>query len=203
MGKTTTNFFRMMFQSSSPQNTNIDEVLRCITTKILEDKKRDMERPFNKAEVEVAVKSMNPNRAPGLDGVHALFYQKYWEIIGDDITKVCLQVLNEGMDVSLLNKTFIALIPKVSSPLNMNQFRPISLCNVSYKIIAKVLANRMKKVLDEIISNTQSAFVPIRLISDNVILGFECIHALNSRRKGKISLGALKLDMSKAYDRVE
>lgn len=85
----------------------------------------------------------------------------------------------------------------------MEEFRPISLCNVIYKIIVKALANRLKKVFDTIISPSQSAFVPKRLIAYNVTLGFECIHAINSRRKGKEGLMALKLDMSKAYDRNE
>lgn len=82
----------------------------------------------------------------------------------------------------------------------MSKFRPISLCNVIYKIVAKAITNRMKQILEALISPNQAAFVPKRLISDNVILGFECIHSLNNRRKGKAGHIAVKLDMSKAYD---
>lgn len=124
-------------------------------------------------------------------------------MVNVDTVKVCLQVLNEGMNLRPINKTFITLIPKTSKPKKMDEFRPIILCNVVYKTVAKVIINRMKSVLGSIISQSQSAFIPGRLITDNVVIGFECIHALNNRRSGKTGIAALKLDMSKAYDRVE
>ncbi|KAK2654122.1 hypothetical protein Ddye_013978 [Dipteronia dyeriana] len=85
----------------------------------------------------------------------------------------------------------------------MSDFRPISLCNVLYKIVVKALANSFRNVLGEVISETRSTFIPRRLISDNAIVGFECIHALRNQKKGKKGALALKLDMSKAYYRVE
>ncbi|KAL5555386.1 hypothetical protein UlMin_037622 [Ulmus minor] len=97
----------------------------------------------------------------------------------------------------------ITLLPKVKCPTHITKFRPISLCNVLYKIISKMLATRMRLVMDSIISEEQSAFIPGRLISDNAIIGFECIHALKRRRSKKKDFLALKLDMAKAYDRVE
>ena len=85
----------------------------------------------------------------------------------------------------------------------MSEFMPISLCNVSYKLIAKVLANRLKAVLPCIISENQSAFLSERLIIDNVLIAFEIMHYLNNKRGGKDSFMSIKLDMSKAFDRVE
>ena len=102
-----------------------------------------------------------------------------------------------------LNDTYICLIPKVRSLQKITEYHPISLCNVVYKIVAKVLANRLKGVLPEVISNAQSAFVPGRQITDNVIATFEVMHCINQRRKGKEGLMTIKLDMSKAYDWVE
>ena len=85
----------------------------------------------------------------------------------------------------------------------MKEFRPISLCNVLYKIIAKVLANCLKKILPQIILESQSAFVPGRLIADNILIAFETLHHMQHMKGGRQGYMALKLDMSKAYDRVE
>ena len=101
-----------------------------------------------------------------------------------------------------MNKIVIVLIPKVKNPRNITQYRPISLCNVIYKLCSKVLANRLREILDEIIAEEQSAFVPSRLITDNVITAYECIHYIRNK-KGKTGASAIKLDMTKAYETVE
>ena len=102
-----------------------------------------------------------------------------------------------------INHTNIVLIPKVKDLEKMFDFRQISLCNVIYKIISKVLANRLKPVLPRIISPTQSAFVLGRLITNNVLVAYEMLHTMHARKKGKKGSMALKLDISKAYDLVK
>lgn len=113
------------------------------------------------------------------------------------------RVLAGSSSIRIFNKTHVVLIQKIGHPRRVSDFRPISLCNMVYKIVTKTLANRLKLVLSHIISDEQSAFVPNRLISDNVIVAYEAMHSLRRKTGGKVGFVALKLDMSKAYDRVE
>jgi len=100
------------------------------------------------------------------------------------------------------NHTFLALIPKRLGPSAVHHFRPISLCNIIYKIISKLLANRLKPLLSKIISPFQTAFVPGRHIQDNSILSHEMLHSLKSKR-GRGGLMAINIDMEKAFDKME
>ena len=153
--------------------------------------------------IKAAVFQMGPTKASEPDGMNALFYQKLWHVVGDDVINAVLDFLNHGIMLPEVNVTQIVLIPKIKSPEKMSNFRPISLCNVIYKTISKVLANKLKQVLSQLISPTQSAFVPDRLITDNILVVYEQLHGMHSRKKGKNGSFALKLDVSKAYDRVE
>lgn len=117
-----------------------------------------------------------------------IFYQKYWDLVGKNVTDCVLHTLNSGVMPIGLNETFICLIPKVKSPQKITEFRPISLCNVSYKIMSKVLANRLKRILAEVVNESQSAFVPRRQITNNALMAFETMHCINGRRKGKEAL---------------
>lgn len=102
-----------------------------------------------------------------------------------------------------LNLTNLVLIPKTAAPELVSQFRPTALCNFCFKIITKVLANRLKIILGKLISPNQSAFVPGRLIQDNIIIAHEAFHLMKINRRGKRMNMAIKLDFNKAYDRVE
>jgi hypothetical protein len=94
-------------------------------------------------------------------------------------------VLHGQESAESVNKTFIVLIPKVTSPTELGQFRPISLCNVIYKIVSKVVANRLNVILPEIISEKQSTFFPGRLITDNIITAYVCLHFMKRTKVKK------------------
>ena len=119
------------------------------------------------------------------------------------VSKTVLDFLDQGISPPNFNETYIVLISKVKEPKRVTDYRPISLCNVIYKIASKVIANRLKKILPFIISETQSAFMHGMLITDNVLVSFETMHHISNKKIGKMGEITLKLDMSKAYDRVE
>jgi hypothetical protein len=158
---------------------------------------------FTPEEVDQALDQMHPLKSPGPDSFGASFYQKHWQIVGDEVRKAVLDYLNLGIFDQSINSTYIALIPKLTTASCVSEFKPISLCNVLYKLISKVLANRLKQVLPSVISPYQSAFVPGWLIIDNVLATYEALHSMKTCMRGKKGYMVVKLDMSKAYDRVE
>ncbi|XP_048611432.1 uncharacterized protein LOC125585793 [Brassica napus] len=196
-----TSYFRQIFESSNPED--IEEALAQVPTTITGAINENLTVPVTEWEVKLALFAMHPEKAPGPDGMTALFYQKFWDIVKDDLTLMVNNFLIEGTVVNGLNDTNICLIPKTAKPNDMAQFRPISLCIVSYKIISKVLCQRLKKVLPGLISETQSAFVAGRQISDNIMIAQEVFHALRTKPSGRSKRMAIKTDMSKAYDRME
>ena len=146
---------------------------------------------------------MDPLKSLGPDGMLPLFFQQFWPIVGEKVTEAILTCLNTSSILPSINQTFITLIPKVKSPIRVSEFHPIALCNTLYKIISKVLANRLKKILPSVISESQSAFQSSKATSDNILVAFETLHHMKSQKSKKMGFMAMKLDMSKAYDRVE
>lgn len=183
--------------------TNARQVLENIQARVSPQMNEALAAVFTKDEVKEALDSIGDLKAPGADGMPAVFYKRFWGTVGETVVEEVLNVLRGGEIPEGWNETVVVLIPKVKTPESLKDLRPISLCNVVYKLVSKVLANRLKLILDEIISPNQSAFVPGRLISDNTILAYEMSHFMKRKRSGKQGYMAVKLDMSKAYDRVE
>ncbi|KAK6131016.1 hypothetical protein DH2020_035243 [Rehmannia glutinosa] len=159
--------------------------------------------PYTKKEIITALKHMHPYKSPGPDGMSPVFFKKFWNIVGSDVLHFVLNFLNNGAFDIKSNFTHIVLIPKINKPVLVSQFRPISLCNVVYKLASKAISLRLRDTLPHIISESQSAFIPGRLITDNVLLAYEIHHHMRTKLSSKTGLMSIKLDMSKAFDRVE
>ena len=124
-------------------------------------------------------------------------------MIGDSVNSFYLRCLNDRVLPQDLNATNIILIPKIKAPSKITEYWPIALCNVLLNIMTKAIVNRLKPLMDEVISESQSAFIPSQLIYDNVLVAYEISHYMKRKKQGKVSWASLKMDMSKAYDRVE
>lgn len=152
-------------------------------------------------EVKKALFAIGALKASGPDGFQAIFFQKQWPIVGESVFQPSYDIFQNPHKIREINETLICLIPKIEDPCNIRQFRPISLCNVSYKIVTKILVNRMKGLMEKIIAPAQCSFVPGRHSSNNIIIMQEIIHSMK-KKKQKSGFMAIKIDLEKAYDRL-
>jgi hypothetical protein len=152
------NYFSNLFTS---EVQDVDPmVLEKINPRIDDAMNEKLMSPFSADEVKKAMFSIGDFKAPGPDGLHAVFYKQFWDLCGQEITEEVLQAVNSRVIPEGWNDTTVVLIPKVDDPEIITQYRPIRLCNAIYKIISKMLAARLKDILPEVISPMQSAFVP-------------------------------------------
>nr|XP_029151634.1 uncharacterized protein LOC114925975 [Arachis hypogaea] len=157
-------------------------------------------RNVSKEEVRKVVMGMNSFKAPGADGFQAFFFKEYWEVVGTEVWELVKKAF-VGFDLdSALFDTLVVLIPKVDNPSRMKEFCPISLCNVIYKIITKVVVERLRPFLQDIIGPLQGGFIPGRGAPNNIIVAQEVLHFMK-KTKSKKGVLAFKIDLEKAYDR--
>ena len=199
MGELIEEYFGALFTSSYP---GFNDILCGIQPSVMDDMNEALTREFTVKEVHHALKQMAPTNAPRPDGMSPIFHKSFRHIVGDDVTSIVLNAFNSGIVHESLNSTFISLIPKVKN-LKKVMILDLLISVVIYKLISKMLVNRLKLVLPNIVSDSQSVFLSGRLITDNMLVAFETLHNLKRKTQGKLGYMALKLDMSKAYDRVE
>ncbi|KAJ0680602.1 putative RNA-directed DNA polymerase [Helianthus annuus] len=158
-----------------------------------------LDEAFSNQEIKDAIFECGDDRAPGPDGLNFRFIKHFWEFFKDDFYRIFANFHNNGLIRSGIGSSFITLVPKIVDPVSLNNYRPINLIGVISKAISKVLANRMRKVLDGVISEAQSAFLKGRFILDVPLIINELISWIK-KRKSKAFF--LKLDFEKAYDNV-
>lgn len=194
-------YFTSLFTTDRP--TNFLEILQCVLTRVGEMDNNLLITPVTDVEIEMAIYQMHPTKSPGLDEFNAGFYHHHSETVEGVVIGMVKSFFSSGRMLKDLNHTNIVLICKVVHPTKMSHFRAISLCNVMYKIISKVLTNRLKRVFPKVISPNQSAFVARRQISNNILVVYELLHFMQHENEEGFDFMALKLDMEKAYDLVE
>ena len=138
-----TSYFENIFIAGTC--VRLEDYLNVVHHKVTDDMKDILTSEYSVDEIKAVLFQMGSIKAP--EGMNALFYQKFWHIVGDDVVAAVLDILNSGNMDHDVNYTHIVLIPKIKSPEKMSDYRPISLCNVIYKIISKVLANKLKQIL--------------------------------------------------------
>lgn len=190
-------------QPLSCQLSLTDEALDYVQTVVHEEDNNMLTQFVTSDKVEPTIFDLSIVKAPGPDGFSALFYQSSWEEVKEEVREMVDSFFTDNTDLDLINSTNIMLIPKNEKPESINHFRLLGLCNVVYKVIAKILTRRMKHLMSRSITQQQRAFVAGRLIQDNVVVAQEDFHHLKLEKKGKRVELALKIDLSKAYDRVE
>ena len=179
-------YYKQLFTSSISLDMNA--VIESVDWVVTKGMAQSLTRPYTEEEVKTALFQMHPSKSPGPDGMSPFLFQKFWHIVGHDVTTVVLSILHSSRYLRKMNYTNIVLIPKKKKkkdPKYITKFCPISLGNVVSRSISKVLANWIKPILPDVISNSQSAFVPDRIITDNTIVAFKMIHCMRNRRKGK------------------
>eukprot|EP00253_Pinus_taeda_P005327 PITA_05327 len=195
----TNHFKNLLSAERNGEEADETDLLSVIPSLVNEEDNALLTSPATEEEITNIVWSMDPDKAPGPDGFSIHFYRICWEIIKFDLFRMIRGVLKKARMGGGTKSTFLALIPKETNPRSFDRYRPISLCNSSYKIVAKLLANRIKPLLQKLISPAQGGFVKGRQLLDNVIQIQEALHSSYARKEqGMI----IKLDMSNAFDRV-
>eukprot|EP00253_Pinus_taeda_P027310 PITA_27310 len=186
-------------KSDFDREQSIKEITNNIPKLVSREDNFNINRPVTEEEVCDVLKEMQKGKAPGPDGFNVYFFKVCWNIVKQDILKVVEDSRLNTTMLKALNASSISLIPKQDLAQTPDKYRPIALCNVVYKIISKVVANRLKPLLPSLVSGEQFGYVEGRQILNNIIQAHEVVHSLTSKRQAGM---IMQLDIAKAYDKV-
>jgi hypothetical protein len=192
------NYYKSFFKSSLPDiSTDQVGVASQFTKMLNEDEARDLYKPVTLMELKSILTLFKKEKSPGPDGWTVEFFLHFFDLVSEDLWRWWRKPRSCGRIAGSINSTFLALIPKNNKPQQFGDYRPISLCNLVYKVISKVIANQIKPILSRALSTKQLGFLEGRQIHDAIGTAHECIHSI---KKKNIKALILKLDLQKAYD---
>lgn len=194
-------YFQQLFSSTAAENQ--DSLVDIIPSLITHEENQMLCSIPTEKEIFSVVKGIGPKKAPGPDGMTGFFFfRTYWTTIRKEVVSMEYNFFRPGFLPRQLNHTLIVLIPKGANPMLITHYRPISLCNVAYKIITKLLLDCLRAVMGKLIYFPQAAFVPGRSIQETTAIAQEIFHSMKMK-KGRKGLAAIKIDMKCTYDRLE
>jgi hypothetical protein len=193
-------YYKSLFGREQRENMRMTDDFWEDDEKVIATENNLLEAEFSEEEIKRAIDGSYAEGAPGPDGFSFLFYKKFWSIIKDDFMAVVRGFKKGEVNIARLNYVMIILTPKEEEAKDLKKFRPISLINCSFKIVAKALNNRLEAICDRLLASNQTVFVKGRYILENVVTAHEIIH--DSAKNGLKGI-ILKLDYEKAYDRVD
>ncbi len=196
---TAVNFYEELYKSGEVDLEAQEKFIDSLKLKLSEEDKESCEGRMSKEEVLSAIKSFKNNKSPGCDGLPKEFYVHFWDLLGEGFTNLLNECFENEKLTESMRIAIIILLYKDGDKEVLKNWRPISLLNVDYKIIAKVIATRLRKVIGKVIRPDQTCGIPGRYIHENIIFTQDCIIYANNENK---PLAIVSVDMSKAFDRV-
>uniref|UniRef100_A0A8R7RBS2 Reverse transcriptase domain-containing protein n=1 Tax=Triticum urartu TaxID=4572 RepID=A0A8R7RBS2_TRIUA len=195
-----TSYYKSLFGLPDEGNFTLDENRTDDIPQVTTEENDFLTAPFSEEEVRAAVFQMEHNKAPGPDGFPAEFYQNFWDIIKSDLLELFNCLHADQLDLFRLNFGEIVLLPKIKEAERIQQYRPICLLNVSFKIFTKVATNRFNSIADHVVRPSQTAFMQGRNILDGVVILHDTVHEMHRKNMSGV---VFKIDFEKAYDKVK